>query len=274
MGLWSCWARFTLGSLVVLLVAGCNRPPTTPTVTTAATGTFITKLAGSEEVLVIVVSAPESDGARTVKAYLCDGEPEGDAEWFGGSITASEATYTSKNNVQSSLLLRFEPAQVTGEVRLAGGARFAFVATAAAPGEGVYSITVNPNGTYDGISVAGDTLRAGTVAGGALECDHNAIRGTVNTATGQVLVFGAHNMTTCTAAELTGRGHTPVFATSGRAGSVPDIYAAVVQRLGIDWVVYGRATTFPVRQQIIPPSARFVAGGNFIGLNMDDAFIR
>jgi hypothetical protein len=253
--------------VTLLLVAACSDSPTEPDVTA---GTFITTLPGSQEVLVVVVAEPGSDGLQKVKAYLCDGEPGGDVEWFGGTLTGNTAALTSRDNAQTTLSIQVDDAQVTGVIKLTGRTALPFVAAAAKPGEGVYEITVNASGVYAGVSLAGDVLAAGTVMGGALDCDRNTIRGTVTTASGQSIKFGAHNLTTCTAAELTGRGHTSIFATSGRTGGLPDTYAAVVQRRGVDWVVYGRATTFPIRSTTISPTLSFGAGLNFIGLNMND----
>jgi hypothetical protein len=96
-----------------------------------------------------------SGGERKVQAYVCDGQPQGTAEWFAGQMAGNTLELTSvSGNARLQVMLTEEEA--TGMVALADGTLRRFAASAAHEGAGLY-----------GVIVASDGRRSGTSANGA-----------------------------------------------------------------------------------------------------------
>src|ERR671920_1972835 len=68
-----------------------------------------------------------SGGERKVQAYVCDGQPQGTAEWFAGQMSSNTLELTSASgNARLQVVLTEEEA--TGAVVLADGTMRRFVA--------------------------------------------------------------------------------------------------------------------------------------------------
>ena len=95
-----------------------------------------------------------SGGERKVQAYVCDGQPQGTAEWFAGQMTGNTLELTSvSGNARLQAVLSEEEA--TGTVALADGTLRRFAASAAHEGAGLYEVIVGPDGRRSGTSANG-----------------------------------------------------------------------------------------------------------------------
>ena len=95
-----------------------------------------------------------SDGERKVQAYVCDGQPQGTAEWFAGQMEGNTLELTSvSGNARLQAMLTEEMA--TGTVALADGTLRRFAASAAHEGAGLYEVIVASDGRRSGTSANG-----------------------------------------------------------------------------------------------------------------------
>ena len=95
-----------------------------------------------------------SDGERKVQAYVCDGQPQGIAEWFEGQMAGNTLDLTSvSRNARLQVVLTEEMA--TGTVALADGTLRRFAASAAHEGAGLYEVIVGSDGRRSGTSANG-----------------------------------------------------------------------------------------------------------------------
>ena len=95
-----------------------------------------------------------SGGERKVQAYVCDGQPQGTAEWFAGQMVGNTLELTSvSGNARLQMVLTEEEA--TGTVALADGTLRRFAASAAYEGAGLYEVIVASDGRRSGISANG-----------------------------------------------------------------------------------------------------------------------
>ncbi len=95
-----------------------------------------------------------SDGERKVQAYVCDGQPQGTAEWFAGQMAGNTLELTSvSGNARLQVVLTEEMA--TGTVALADGTLRRFAASAAHEGAGLYEVIVASDGRRSGTSANG-----------------------------------------------------------------------------------------------------------------------
>ena len=95
-----------------------------------------------------------SGGERKVQAYVCDGQPQGTAEWFAGQMAGNTLELTSvSGNARLQMVLTEEEA--TGTVALADGTLRRFAASAAYEGAGLYEVIVASDGRRSGISENG-----------------------------------------------------------------------------------------------------------------------
>ncbi len=93
-------------------------------------------------------------GERKVQAYVCDGLPQGTAEWFEGQIASNTLELTSvSGNARLQAVLTEEEA--TGTVALADGTLRRFAASAAHEGAGLYEVIIASNGRRSGTSANG-----------------------------------------------------------------------------------------------------------------------
>src|SRR5829696_5152274 len=90
-------------------------------------------------------------GERKVQAYVCDGQPQGTAEWFAGQMSSNTMELTSASgNARLQVVLTEEEA--TGAVVLADGSMRRFAASAAYEGAGLYEVIVASDGRRTGTS--------------------------------------------------------------------------------------------------------------------------
>jgi hypothetical protein len=95
-----------------------------------------------------------SGGERKVQAYVCDGHPQGTAEWFAGQMAGNTLELTSvSGNARLQVMLTEEEA--TGTVALADGTLRRFAASAAHEGAGLYEVIVASDGRRSGTSANG-----------------------------------------------------------------------------------------------------------------------
>jgi len=93
-------------------------------------------------------------GGREVQAYVCDGQPQGTAEWFAGQMAGNTLELTSvSGNARLQVVLTEEEA--TGTVALADGTLRRFAAAAAYEGAGLYETIVASDGRRSGTSANG-----------------------------------------------------------------------------------------------------------------------
>src|SRR5919199_2959858 len=92
----SCPVRRLVGVVILLglglvLLAGCALGRQED-----ISGVFIGQPSGADELLAVIADAPEtSGGERRVRAYICDGKPDGVAEWFTGQVSGNDIDLTS-----------------------------------------------------------------------------------------------------------------------------------------------------------------------------------
>ena len=95
-----------------------------------------------------------SGGERKVQAYVCDGQPQGTAEWFAGQMADNTLELTSvSGNARIQVVLTEEEA--TGTVALADGTVRRFAASAAHEGAGLYKVVIASDGRRSGTSANG-----------------------------------------------------------------------------------------------------------------------
>ena len=95
-----------------------------------------------------------SGGERKVQAYICDGQPQGTAEWFAGQMAGNTLELTSvSGNARLQAVLTEEEA--TGTIALPDGTMRRFAAFAAHEGAGLYEVIVASDGRRSGTSANG-----------------------------------------------------------------------------------------------------------------------
>jgi hypothetical protein len=99
------------------------------------------------------------DGER-VTAFVTDGEPGGDAEWFEGPTAGAGRFDLRSASGNARLEGEVSPAETTGHVTLADGVRRVFHTVPATHGAGIYDVTVSADGHYTGTSTDGSRLDA------------------------------------------------------------------------------------------------------------------
>lgn len=104
---------------------------------------------------------------RKVQAYVCDGEPQGDAEWFVGQTTGNTLDLTSVSG-NARLQAELTEKEVTGTVTLANGTLHRFSALAARAGAGLYEVTIGRDRRRSGTSANGATDEGSVSSDGAL----------------------------------------------------------------------------------------------------------
>ena len=117
--------------------------------------------------LVAVVADPPKAGAagRTVRVYVCDGDPStaGDAEWFTGTVVGNQFDLASVDG-DASVQVTLVAGTATGTLALPDGRTLEFTAKPAANGGGLYDILVLPNGVRRGLSAGGNQLQGRVVS--------------------------------------------------------------------------------------------------------------
>lgn len=125
---------------------------------------FVGEVSGAGELVAIVADkrvATEKtaettavDGEREVQAFVCDGEPQGDAEWFAGQMTGDTLDLTSASG-NARLQAGLTETEATGTVTLADGIPRRFTTSAAREGAGLYELTIESDGRRSGTSANG-----------------------------------------------------------------------------------------------------------------------
>ena len=130
------WSRFyqTLAGVLLVGSVACGDSSTEPTGSNASVEMFVGKLSGGTELVAIAVNL-NADGTKRVRAYFCDGEPNGDVAWFVGSVSTNAVDLTSTVGESSRLIASLSADQVTGTISIQGGAPRAFTAIKATHGE-------------------------------------------------------------------------------------------------------------------------------------------
>ncbi len=151
-------------------------------------GLYYGKLARTTDQFAMVVSPADATGARRVRVYLSDGEPEpeGDIEWFTGAVSGNRLELTSASG-QASLVGEVSGEWARGTVTLPGGRSHPFFAVPAGDGAGIYEVEVTPDGRHIGTSEDGSRL--------ALTRHGAAVNGTINTRDGQEIGLFAYDLT-------------------------------------------------------------------------------
>ena len=212
----------------------CGEHSTEPSDTNATVEMFVGKLSGGTELVALAVDR-NSDGTKRVRAYICDGEPNGDVAWFVGSVSTNAVDLTSTVGESAHLVASLTADVVTGTISIQGGSARAFTAVKATHGEGVFQITVTESGSYSGTSLSGATLS------GKLEpwtnrplgdgvCGNQIVSGAITTPDKTERAFQFTELSTCSPADLARLGIAQAFATAPQAGPSPGKFTAI-----IDW---------------------------------------
>ena len=116
----------------------------------------------------IDLTAPDANGARILRAYVCDGlgPPEGMAVWFRGDLEAEtfpggeDLVLTSAGGQEKLRITTMNGTGVYGAYTEANGATSHFAAYPAFDGAGIYQVTLDESLHYKGTSTQGATLDA------------------------------------------------------------------------------------------------------------------
>ena len=114
-------------------------------------GFYFGRVGFERDVLGVKVDPPDAQGARRVRLYVSDSEPEpsGDLEWFTGQAVGDTVDLTSVGG-GARLEATIEPGLVSGTITYAGGRTRRFFALPAGQGAGIYDVTVTPDGLMQG----------------------------------------------------------------------------------------------------------------------------
>lgn len=123
-------------------------------------GFYFGKIAFERDVIGIKIDQPDPAAGRRIRAYVSDSEPDGDVEWFVGSLSGNSAAdlVSASGNARMDAALVGD--QVSGTLTLPGGRTRRFFALAAGEGAGIYDVVVHPDGTIAGESEEGGRLEA------------------------------------------------------------------------------------------------------------------
>jgi hypothetical protein len=173
------WATLLLGlvlTLVLALLARCSSEEET-----AVAGQFVGAASHDTFVAVVADEPVTMDSERKVQIFVCDGKPQGIAEWFTGEVAGNTFDLTSvsgNTQIQGSLT----QTSATGTLTLPEGRRLDFDAsrTRVREGGGIYELTSTPQGDLSGSSQNGAQLVGhiesnGTVIGTIIVPDSETI---------------------------------------------------------------------------------------------------
>jgi hypothetical protein len=163
----------------------------------------------------------EKEGQRDIKRlqiYVADGLPGGSAEWFEGKPDGNKFRFTSAGG-RATIEGQVDLFETDGTVTLADGQKRVFFTRPAGHAAGVFEVTVDPSGQWNGKSLDGSTLQA-TQRGPNVD-------GSVRSARGENYEFKHNDMTRRL-------GYS-------REGGQPDSYTLIVTRQGTEIVGRGGA---------------------------------
>ena len=122
-------------------------------------GTYVGQLEGQIDLIGIDITQADAKNRRIVRAYLCDGEPGGDARWYTGVMVGNKVRLQSIDGM-TTLEVKLGHDIATGFLIFADGSVRGFSAPRAAGGGGIYDIELKADGSAQGVSLAGDTFIA------------------------------------------------------------------------------------------------------------------
>lgn len=237
-------------------VAGCASAPAKP-----ATDVYFGYVFGRPEITAVAfdVDPPAADGARTLRAYVCDGLgiPTGLALWFTGSVNPKQVEgigtvvpIKSAGGAETLEVGNFAAYEIRGTFIDATGARQRYYANPATAGAGIYQVTVTPELTYSGTSTVGDKLE-GQLADGKLT-------GTLTTWDGTQIPLLQEVVALSTPIRQAAVGNSGAATQFAANSAVPGEYVAVLSPGGT--AAFGRSGN--VRKGS--------PGGDIIGLDKSD----
>jgi hypothetical protein len=188
----------------------------------------------------IDLTAPDANGARILRAYVCDGlgPPEGMAVWFRGDLGAetfpdgADLVFTSAGGQEQLRITAMNGTGVYGAYTEASGAISHFAAYPAFDGAGIYQVTLDESLRYKGTSTQGATLDAQASSDGST-------RGTITLADGKRIEFGVRSLSLADPALLAQHGLSDAYKKYAADNQVPGEYVAVIAPGGSHW--FGRS---------------------------------
>jgi hypothetical protein len=188
----------------------------------------------------IDLSAPDANGQRILRAYVCDGmgPPEGMAVWFRGDIGAvtfpdgEDLTFTSAGGQETLRVTNLTGTGIYGSFVDGGGTTAHYAAYPAFDGAGIYQVTLDESRHYKGMSTQGAALDAQVAADGTT-------RGAITTADGKRIEFGVRNLALADPALLARHGLPDAYSKYAPDSQVPGEYVAVIAPGGTHW--FGRS---------------------------------
>ncbi len=165
--------------------------------TTVSPGVYYGKVARATDQFLMVVDQPAGAADRRVRVYLSDGEapPEGDIEWFTGTLTGTSVDLTSASR-RATFAGEVRDDSVRGTVTLGDGTPRPFFAVPAGDGAGIYEVTVDADGTYRGTAEDGGRFE--------LEQSGENVMGTITMANGRTISLLAYDLTQVFSYPVTG----------------------------------------------------------------------
>ncbi len=163
-------ATLVVVAFVMVAAGACGSDDKKPARQSAPPGVYFGAVGMTTDRVAVAVDAPDSGGRQRVRAFVVDGEPNGDAEWFDGVAEGLDVRLTSASG-KARISATIEPAQVHGMITLADGKERHFHTIPATHGAGIYDVDVTADGRYSGTSTDGsklDARQAGTFVEGTL----------------------------------------------------------------------------------------------------------
>ena len=177
---------------------------------TAPAGVYFGAVGMTTDRVAVAVEAADREGRQRVRAFVVDGEPNGDAEWFDGVASGTDVRVTSASG-KARIAATVEAAEVHGTVTLADGKERPFHTIPATHGAGIYDVDVTADGRYSGTSTDGSRLEGRQVG--------TFVEGTLTTPSGERLTYRV--------ADLSRAYDYPV------KGGAADKYTLIVSRYGL-----------------------------------------
>ena len=160
----------------------------------------------------------QGDAPPFLRMFVADGLPGGNAEWFEGRAEGNRFRFTSASG-RANIDGEIDASHTHGRVTFADGVSRIYATRPAGHGAGVFEVTVDAKGSWQGKSLDGSTLEA--------DQKEAAVDGFVRAANGDLYRFRHNDMTRRL-------GYS-------RPGGQPDSYTLVVTRQGTEMVGRGGA---------------------------------
>jgi hypothetical protein len=186
------------------------------------------------------LSAPDRNGKRILRAYVCDGlgVPDGLAVWFKGEVPADPEPQdfplhlTSVSGQENLTITVLSDGRVLGAFTEASGDRSPFAAYPAIDGAGIYQVTLDADLHYTGTSTEGALLDAQADGEGTTT-------GVIKPANGNAIEFTVHSLALASPAALSSHGLSEDYLKYTAFNQVPGSYVAVIAPGGSHW--FGRS---------------------------------